>query len=152
MEIYVSNDTNNPRSKVGADVTIIHGNKYYVDCLVWEATPAPTIQIAIDGDDSLSEDRPSIFSDRVSANNMSVIQTASQRFSLTADFATHCNKVLSCTARNEANVLINDHDSVTAVDQEKSVKLIVHGKRFVFTHVAMCMCDNQSVSQSLTSP
>ena len=130
MEIYVSDVIDVPGNQVGSEVTLIHGKTYYVDCLIKEATPAPTITAAISTASALTVEANSEFPDTTNDNVMTAIQTA-KRFSFLANIDAHCGQMLTCTGYNKANELVFNYDSSTAVNQDKMVNIVVHRKYLV---------------------
>ena len=131
MKMYVS-ATAGPATpeEMISSVTLVHGTEYYVDCVIEQATPVPTIALTLDGDGAFGAERDSHFPDLTSETQISSIRT-SHRMLFTADVTNHLGKVLTCTASNDANMLLEDFDGST-VDQEMSLTVTVIGKYVEF--------------------
>ena len=125
--MYVSANPDTPEERISS-VHLFHGKVYYVDCVIEQATPIPAITLKLDGKDAFEGD--SQFTDSTSETEISRIMT-SKRIVVTADYANHLGKVLTCTASNEANILLEDFDG-SSVDQEMSLTVTVTSKYVEF--------------------
>ena len=135
LEMYISTDPSAVPGApggpvmVGSDVILTDGTPYYVDCVVREATPAPSsITATLSAGTNPAAVANSWFTDHTDSNDMSAILTV-ERYSFTPTFGMHRGETLTCTAGNEANELLNDHNPTTyPATVDKVVTLVVHRK------------------------
>ena len=128
--LFLSDDmdgTGMPKTNA-ADVSTTVGTLYYLDCVANVAIPPPTVTATntVAGTALSASASSPAFPDVVSG----VLNTRATtlRYTFTAAVGDHC-KILTCTAVNDANTLINSYLSghADAGNQELTARIILTG-------------------------
>ena len=127
MRMYLYTSANQPpgTSIDVSTVPLIAGDTYYVDCVVEDAVPDPTIDVSLTG---------ATFTP-IATNTQLVDVTsgilASRRKTLSWSFVAaqpQCDQQLSCTAFNEANTLLRSNNLNQNAEESISSQVQVTGK------------------------
>ena len=103
--MYVSESATEPGDALTEDITLDDDVPFFLECVVDEATPAPTITAAWNG--ALTTIGTQTFTD-VTSGNRDELLTAKQ-FETTGDYANYGMNI-QCIAGNEGNTLTTDGD------------------------------------------
>ena len=108
--MYLSTDASMEGDEVTAsDIALLDGTTYYLTCEVTQASPTPTISAAHRGNTPLSATGTGTTAS-VTAGLLAAYSERTQ-YMFTAAIATDCSgTMLSCTALNDANTLLNNMD------------------------------------------
>ena len=130
MRMYVHTNANQP-SGTSIDlstVPLIAGDTYYVDCVVEDAVPEPTITVGLTGATfTLLNDENTQLQDVTSGSLANRRKTLSWSF---VALQPQCDEQLSCMAFNDANTLLRSNNPTLDAVESISSQVQVIGKVF----------------------